>query len=104
MIRYIDKGTARQHLTDRLIESALNNAGFMEDADAVFLDIAQNRLPVWLDELPTYDVAEVKRGRWIVIDKGHGFSDWKCSVCGGSGRVDYLICPWCGARMDEVEA
>ena len=69
MSRYIDKGTARQHLTDRLIESALNNAGFREDADAVFLDIAKNRLPVWLDELETYEVAEVKRGRWIVQDK-----------------------------------
>ena len=50
---------------------------------------------------PTAEV--VKRGRWEVIDKGHGFIDWKCSVCGGSGRGDYLICPWCGAAMDEVE-
>ena len=54
-------------------------------------------------DFPAADVVEVKRGRWEVVDKGHGFSDWKCSVCGGSGRGDYLICPWCGARMDEVE-
>ena len=63
MIRYIDKGTARQHLIDRLMESALNNVGIKADADEVFRDIAENRLPVWIDELPTYDVQEIKRGR-----------------------------------------
>ena len=112
MIKYIDKGTARQHLTDRLIESALNNAGFREDADAVFLDIAKNRLPVWLDELETYEVAEVKRGHWIVDRKfGNDVMSGEqmviCSVCGKGimwGKQKY--CPNCGARMvdlDEVE-
>ena len=96
MIRYIDKGTARQHLTDRLIESALNNVGIRADVDAVFLDIAKNRLPVWIDELPTYDVQEVKHGRWV---KG---KEWfECSVCGyEQGSAHWHYCPNCGAKMD----
>ena len=45
------------------------------------------------------DVQEVKHGRWKTVDKGHYFYDWKCSVCGGSGRADDLFCPNCGAKM-----
>ena len=111
MIKYIDKGTSRQHLTDRLIESALNNAGFREDADAVFLDIAKNRLPVWLDELPAYDVAEVKRGRWLITD-AYPHKVY-CSECYATliPNVEWFktyeiasnYCPNCGAKMDEAE-
>ena len=110
MIRYIDKGTARQHLIDRLMESALNNVGSRADVDAVFLDIAKNRLPVWLDEVETYDVAEVKRGRWIVKDKGIIVTSYCCSECGRVVRddtgydvaIDYPYCH-CGAKMESEE-
>lgn len=101
MIKYTDKGTVRQHLTDRLMESALNNVGFRVNADKVFRDIAENRLPVWIDELQTYDVQEVRQGRWI--DTGSG---QECSVCGeiqygyDSGRY---YCPNCGAKMGTHE-
>lgn len=45
---------------------------------------------------------EVKHGRWI---------NGKCSVCGehalcwlmSSGYCSSPYCPWCGARMNEVE-
>ena len=103
MIKYIDKGTTRQHLTDRLMESALNNVGIKADADEVFRDIAKNRLPVWIDELQTYDIQEVKHGRWENI-----YSDnYKCSVCGAWYRsdepIDFVYCPNCGASMNEEE-
>ena len=102
MIKYIDKGTARQHLTDRLMESALNNAGFREDADAVFLDIAKNRLPVWLDELPTYDVAEVVRCKECVFHSDSFILNGKrkCNIfcmCTDDG----FYCGF-GEKMDEV--
>lgn len=62
----------------------------------------------WLDEQPTADVAEVKRGYWKDTEYG------VCSVCNRSiseiydadscmayGILDELIaCPFCGARMD----
>ena len=105
MIKYTDKGTARQHLTDRLMESALNNVGIRSDVDAVFLDIAKNRLPVWMDELQTYDVAEVQHGKWIEEDDAviHGH----CSICGWNAiwqETDVFgmpYCPNCGAKMDS---
>ena len=110
MIKYIDKGTARQHLTDRLMESALNNAGIKADADEVFRDIAENRLPVWIDELQTYDVQEVRHGRWKPFDLTWGRSVYACTSCGEAfevptecGKPMYEFCPYCGAKMDEVE-
>lgn len=44
---------------------------------------------------------EERHGHWTLIDKGHNFYDWECSICGGSGRGDYDFCPYCGAVMDE---
>ena len=55
-----------------------------------------------LEDAPTVDAEPVRHGHWeMIVDDRSGFVDWKCSVCGGSGRGDYFICPWCGARMDE---
>ncbi len=96
MIRYIDKGTARQHLTDRLMESALNNVGIKADADEVFRDIAVNRLPVWIDELQTHDVQEVRIGRWIYHQLPKCV---ECSVCHTHWDVFMNYCPNCGTGM-----
>lgn len=52
--------------------------------------------------VPTADVAEVKRGRWLKIEKQPHLM--RCSVCGSTsveGNLNY--CPRCGAKMDEVE-
>ncbi len=108
MIRYIDAGTTRQHLTDRLMESALNNVGIKADADEIFRDIAENRLPVWIDELPTYDVQEVRHGKWIYDNQYHWYRA-SCSMCGYMRMTDikadkwngWNYCPNCGARMIE---
>ena len=43
-----------------------------------------------------------RHGRWILGGE-IGWPKWTCSVCGGDGRGDYKICPWCGVKMDEVE-
>ena len=37
----------------RLYESAVNNVGYKCDADKVFVDIAENRIETWLNELPS---------------------------------------------------
>lgn len=116
MIRYIDAGTTRQHLTDRLMESALNNVGIKADADEVFRDIAENRLPVWIDELQTYDVQKVKHGVWLSHPSAREYD--VCSACGcgvkrreygvTDGRawmeeLSYHFCPWCGAKLEGSE-
>ena len=111
MVKYIDKGTARQHLTDRLMESALNNVGIKADADEVFRDIAENRLPVWLDELPATDVVEVVRCKECKHRREyHRPSEhYECELDTGNpydlarnADNDEWFCAD-GERMDEVE-
>lgn len=46
---------------------------------------------------------ELKHGKWIDTTGVVGWPKWNCSICGGVGRGDYKICPWCGARMDGGE-
>ena len=48
------------------------------------------------------DTQEVRHGKWILGGE-IGWPKWTCSACGGDGRGDYKLCPWCGANMDEVE-
>ena len=62
-----------------------------------------------LEEMPTADVAEVKRGRWVET-RIWGGRNYKCSVCDFDFTVDLCMgrpmwhyCPNCGAKMDEVE-
>ena len=51
-----------------------------------------------LNALPSAE----RYGRWILGGE-IGWPKWTCSVCGGDGRGDYDICPWCGAKMDEPD-
>ena len=62
-----------------------------------------------IEMLPAADVAEVRHGRWICINKRYG--EYECSVCHGmdSNCSDYYgihavteqeFCPSCGAKMD----
>lgn len=52
----------------------------------------------------------VRHGHWEWKDNG-GFGNYHCTVCGylpygkftQEYRPDYMYCPNCGARMDEVE-
>lgn len=48
---------------------------------------------------PAADVKPVIHGEWLDTTKQIGFPEWTCSVCGGRGRGDYFLCPWCGADM-----
>ena len=56
-------------------------------------------LMLWIDKLPTEDVAPVVHAYWM--DNG---ANYKCSNCGNTEPYyDMLYCPHCGARMDEEE-
>ena len=57
----------------------------------------------YLYELPTVDVAPVRRGRWV--DNGIPDSMLSgCSVCGFTcGSSSFFYCPICGAKMDESD-
>ena len=62
-----------------------------------------------INSIPAADVAEVRHGRWICINKRYG--EYECSVCHGmdSNCSDYYgihavteqeFCSNCGAKMD----
>ena len=59
-----------------------------------------------INNAPTVDAEPVRHGRWI-----YDFSSpLKCSSCGIVSkaneitlRTDFKFCPYCGAKMDEVE-
>lgn len=73
-------------------------------------DIYVTNLPVMIYKTDAYkalvdlpSVQPKQKGRWVDATKEIGWPIWKCSVCGGNGRGDYFVCPWCGADMREKE-
>jgi len=68
-----------------------------------------------INEVPTVDAEPVRHGHWDTKYLSED-EDWsgiehtigRCSVCRGKidivgKRIPYLYCPFCGAKMDEVE-
>lgn len=70
------------------------------------------------EKMPTADVAEVKHGRWIettraIMSSGEYLCTELrtiCSLCGKEPLYSYWHnemqspwCPWCGAKMNEVD-
>ena len=92
-----------EHLKKRLYESALNNDGI---ASKIFEEIADNRVQIWVDELPpsptvTADTDTISRqqGRWEMLQIPINPPVYKCAVCGGHTQDLTNFCPNCGADM-----
>lgn len=92
----------------RLIDADALKGVFIElkkDRDIGYGDMARmvtvniDYVVKMIDESPSADVIERKRGKWIAMGGG----DWKCSCC------NYTVSPWnntqfcpnCGADMRE---
>lgn len=97
MSRYIDADA---------VEQIIENAGTFTDGEycGYYTDDINA-----IYNLPSADVAEIKRGRWEVDDIGIKVVA-TCSVCRNEiemptclGKPIYSYCPACGAKMDEVE-
>lgn len=78
-----------------------------ETNDSRGQDIA-DRIEDDIVALPTADVVEVKRGKWIKLDDDFRSMDTnkkitihQCSCCGGFFQhAPYNYCPNCGAKMN----
>lgn len=49
----ISRETARKHLKKRLLETALNNVGYVADASEIYEDVADERIDAWINEIPS---------------------------------------------------
>lgn len=103
----ISKEQAIDKIKKRLFETALNNVGIKQNIDETLVDVAENRLETWFDELSS--VQSEHKGRWIPDDSELGI---KCNKCGksfseyinaGTGYVFLMeipnFCSNCGADM-----
>lgn len=109
MARYIDAEQAKTELKHWCMETAINNVGsvigYPED---IYADVARNRIDIWIDNVPTADVREVRHGKWLLTG---AYPHWLyCDKCykrivpNAEWVETYNIptnyCPYCGARMD----
>ena len=49
----ISREMAIEHLRKRLFETALNNLGYVTDASEIYEDVANKRIDVWMNEVPS---------------------------------------------------
>ena len=105
MARYIDRDPLVAFLAEKIRETG--SGTHFESGYRMGLQFAKSA--VELADMPTADVAEVKRGRWVET-RIWGGRNYKCSVCDFDFTVDLCMgrpmwhyCPNCGAKMDEVE-
>lgn len=99
----ISRQAAIEHLKKRLYETALNN----DTEHPYYEEMADNRVSVWLGEVPTI---EPKKGKWKPFDLTYGRSVWACDACGETvdvptlnGKPIFDYCPWCGSFMGEED-
>lgn len=91
----ISRRWAIDKITKRLYETAFNNIGIKQNIDETLVDVAENRLENWFDELPSVQ-PERKKGTWT--------DDASCPFCGFQPWYEKDIhtlsfCPNCGADM-----
>lgn len=109
MPRYIDADALKRKAQKEATEAwKMNIKAHVETILNQFVD--------WIDDAPTADVVERKKGKWT--EKHHAYSDeeqpieeWqscRCSECGKYDTRPYLyyfreprFCSWCGAEMEQ---
>ena len=113
MARYIDAEQAKTELKHWCMETAINNVGsvigYPED---IYADVARNRIDIWIDNVPTADVQEVRHGEWQMkplfnsqLDESDVAVRIRCSCCGMKLIAQKCgpfpnYCANCGAKND----
>jgi len=105
----ISRQAAIDKIKKRLFETAFNNVGIKQNVDETLVDVAENRLENWFNELPSVQ-PERKQGKWVYGEDEYGIDGYHCDKCGFFVPWDYVhkfinyiedynFCPNCGADM-----
>lgn len=71
----------------------------LEDA-FIMLGYGKEELPIRMPQMmPAADVAPVRHGQWVLIEKSPDSDIYKCQWCGRMATKKFLYCT-CGAKMD----
>lgn len=100
----ISRQAAVDYCKKMLIETALNNVGFICNADELLLDIEENRIETWLSHVPPAQ-PEQRTGKWVMNDHIGTFKIFTCSECGWNSEAPFNFCPNCGSYnggKDEI--
>lgn len=95
---------SRKAVKRQILNSFVTDEFCSTEADTF---IADNLILKEIDKVPTADVQEVKRGKWVDREADLGYEVYQCSVCkeeycletGSSQENGYNFCPICGADM-----
>ena len=100
----ISRQAAIDKITKRLFETAFNNVGIKQDIDETLVDVAENRLENWFNELPSAQ-PEHKTGHWI-LDRSGAYCCNRCmEPCASYVMMKPRdkFCRMCGSRNEVTE-
>ena len=100
--KLINKEQAIDKIKKRLFETAFNNVGIKQNVDETLVDVAENRLENWFNELPPVQPETAKR---IVGKSRGGMTLWyQCEMCNEPVDAQDNYCRGCGRRLiDEAD-
>ena len=101
MGRLIDEDSAIDKITKRLFETAFNNVGIKQNIDETLVDVAENRLENWFNELPSIqqDIIRCKDCKWwtkqensiqgrCALHKMYPSGNWYCGTARRRGEQE----------------
>ena len=93
-MRLIDADKTIGHIKTRMLETALNNATAISDVAYTYQECADNRIEIWVDEMPTVDAVEVVRCGECKNFERHNDTNWGVCWQFGSEVVDDSYCSY----------
>lgn len=97
MPTYIEREALLEEIEDRIANIGFTSP-YQDDITLMLEGMA--RVKDSVEDFPTADVVERKRGRWL---EGYLIHKYGCSCCGKRQDRISPYCPNCGADMREVD-
>lgn len=107
MDKLISQQAAIDKIKKRLFETAFNNVGIKQNVDETLVDVAENRLETWFDDVPSIQ-SEIIHCK----DCKHWNTQLKTADGNGLGSCDFHnvnlvtsegFCYWAERREDEID-